>query len=193
MNQKVNINGPKSRCENSARCNRYAIYLRGFIYFDMKEVWKEVRGFELYYDISNYGNVKSKRSNKLLTPIIGKKKGYMQITLTVDGIMYKYYLHRLVALNFIPNPENKPQVNHKSGIKKDCSTANLEWCTGSENQHHAFDNGIRTDKGLNHYKNKLNSDQRYDVFNCRNRGMTYEKIAEIFNVSESHIWKIINR
>lgn len=68
--------------------------------------------------------------------------GYPCANLTVDGVRRTVAVHRLLAITFIPNPENKPQVNHKNGNKLDYSLNNLEWSTPSENMQHAMDNGL---------------------------------------------------
>lgn len=68
--------------------------------------------------------------------------GYLSIRLNKNGKRYKFKVHRLVAMNYIANPENKSQVNHINGIKKDNSFENLEWCTPSENMIHAYKTGL---------------------------------------------------
>lgn len=72
--------------------------------------------------------------------------GYDTLCLNKDGKFKTMTAHRLIAKAFIPNPENKPAINHKNGIKDDNRVENLEWCTGSENIQHAFDTGLKKNK-----------------------------------------------
>lgn len=80
-------------------------------------------------------------SGKVLTP---KNNGYdyFSVCIYFNGKKLYEYIHRIVAKCFIPNPDNKPCVNHINGIKSDNSVANLEWCTRSENVKHAYKNGL---------------------------------------------------
>ena len=96
----------------------------------MEEKWKEIPGFEKYYLVSNTGKIYSIRSERLLKQ--WKKLGYMRVNLSVNGRRESWVVHRLVALAFIPNPEQKPTVNHINEIKDDNRVENLEWATTFE-------------------------------------------------------------
>ncbi len=104
----------------------------------MKESWKDVVGAEDTYQVSSFGRVRNKKRDKIKA--MGKvHNGYL--TTSIFGKRVK--VHRLVAKAFIPNPENKPQVNHLDFNKENNNAANLEWCTLSENLRHDLDNGNR--------------------------------------------------
>jgi hypothetical protein len=120
----------------------------------MSEIWKDVIGYEGNYAVSNLGNIKSPKkivrhpkggdktlSEKNIKPR-PNKHGYYSINMCLNGKVKNTLLHRLIAITFIPNPDNKPQVNHKDGNKLNNSVGNLEWCTRVENSRHAWDNGL---------------------------------------------------
>lgn len=102
---------------------------------------KDLVGFEEYYSVSENGDIFSKRNNRFLKKNL-KKNGYEYIELNVKGNNSWHRVHRLVGLTWIPNPENKPYINHKNCIKSDNKVCNLEWCTGRENNIHAIENNL---------------------------------------------------
>lgn len=158
----------------------------------MVEIWKNIKGFDDAYSVSTFGRVKNNRTDHILTPNLHKKKGYLFIVLSKMPIRRKTSIHRLVAETFIPNPENKSQVNHKNGIKINCAVDNLEWNTASENLYHAFKNGIRTDKGDNHYNCKIKQTDKIEIKRLKREGVRLRTIAQRYNVSESLISQISN-
>lgn len=104
-------------------------------------------GYETLYQASTLGNVRrlhkdfrAKEPYKILKPII--KNNYANISLSKNGIVTQYGLHYIIAITFIPNPYNKPQVNHKDGDKLNNIPDNLEWVTCSENMIHAYKNNL---------------------------------------------------
>lgn len=117
------------------------------------EIWKDVIGFEQYYQISSFGRVKSKqrkiicgkakfiKDEKILKNWKSKVHNndyYYYITFSVNAIHYKKSIHRLVAENFILNPLNLKEINHKDGNKQNNNVENLEWVTTKENQNHSW-------------------------------------------------------
>lgn len=174
------------------------------------EIWKDVKDYEGLYQVSNLGNVKSldrivetkNRKNYLRKGKVQKKSvnsfGYETVGFTVDNKTKIYRVHRLVALSFIENPENKPQINHIDGNKTNNNVNNLEWCTSSENQIHSVSTGLSNPsypvlKGSKNGRSLLTEEQ---VVEIRNKYIPYKysakKLALEYNVSESCITHILN-
>lgn len=118
-----------------------------------EEVWKPIKGYEGLYEIGNRGSVYNVRTKKVMEPVKTKPSlksmvkrnlkpsevsPYFTVGLTKDGIRKTFKIHRLVAQAFIPNPENKPLVNHINEVTTDNRVQNLEWSTGSENKMYSY-------------------------------------------------------
>ena len=101
----------------------------------ISETFLSVPGYEGYYEISNLGNIKSLRSGKLLKQA-SNKDGYKFVCLAKDGKSRSYGVHRLVALAFLPNPENLPEVNHKDESHDNNCVENLEWISKKGNRNY---------------------------------------------------------
>lgn len=120
----------------------------------MEELWKDVEGYNGKYSVSNLGRVRanptiihrkkvgSYRRSSYIKKQTLMNKGYFVVTMSTDDNSKRCLVHRLVALAFIPNPENKPQVNHIDGNKQNNCVSNLEWVTDKENMTHASKNGL---------------------------------------------------
>lgn len=118
----------------------------------MKEIWKDIEGYEGIYQVSNLGRVKSFdrvvkhygdktriiKGKIMLQFNTGKKRMYKGVSLS-DKSITKFLVHRLVALNFLDNSKNLPIVNHKDGNPSNNALSNLEWCTNSYNTQHGYD------------------------------------------------------
>ena len=91
------------------------------------EIWKDITGYKNLYQVSNFGRVRDVDGN--IKKLFHQSKGYLFVDLVKDKIHTKYLIHRLVAMAFIPNPDNLPQVNHINEIKTDNRAINLEWCS----------------------------------------------------------------
>lgn len=108
---------------------------------DTHEEWKPIEEVKGIYSVSNQGRVMNNRTGYILKSV-PFHRGYMKVNLKVDGKSISRQVHRLVAIAFIPNLDNKPEVNHKNGIHEDNRVENLEWVTGEENRKHAYETNL---------------------------------------------------
>lgn len=169
------------------------------------EEWKDVVGYEGRYEVSSLGRVKNVGDPRYLGLIMSAHKskvGYLRIGLSNGRKRRMITAHRLVALAFVPNPDGKPQINHKDGNKLNNHPSNLEWCTPREDRIHAVKHGLAA-TGLRHgayakpesrrtgEKNGRAKLTESDVVRIRAMiaaGLGNKEIAGQFNVSDATIW-----
>ena len=114
------------------------------------------------------------------------KKGYVVIKI----LQKNYSLHRLIAINFIPNPLNLPIVNHKNGIRNDNRVENLEWVTQKENVIDGFKRGRKNPSGEHNGNCKLKEVEITEIRKLISEGVRPKEISEKFSISQSHISRI---
>jgi predicted XRE-type DNA-binding protein len=165
------------------------------------EIWKPVPGFDGRIEASNFGRIRSKDKMKRIRDgrmafHAGRifkanpdRNGYPVVNV---GLKSHALVHRLVALTFLPNPEGKPEVNHKNGVRNDNRLENLEWVTGSENTFHAF-RVLRRRKvsqpGEAHHNARLNEELVKDIrVLCKH--LSHEQVAGMFKVSRGQVSRI---
>lgn len=108
------------------------------------EIWKDIKGYEGLYKVSTFGRVKNKIGKITDGWFVNGK--YKKVRLYKNGTRKDFYLHRLVAIAFLDNPQNKSDVNHKDSNPENNALSNLEWCTHQENMKHAsINNRINRD------------------------------------------------
>lgn len=134
------------------------------------------------YAVSNFGQVKNVRTNKYLK-LKQNSKGYIEVQLLIKGRKQKFRVHKLVAMCFIPNIDNKPYVNHIDGDKANNYVNNLEWCTAKENDAHARETGL---KSQNKPIKAINIDTLEEtVFE------SLSECARYFNCNKSYIHRVL--
>ncbi|NJR45964.1 MAG: hypothetical protein HC775_09305 [Hyellaceae cyanobacterium CSU_1_1] len=172
------------------------------------EVFVDISNYEGYYQVSNYGNVRSldrvikektgktqTLKGRILKPRINPG-GYYHVGLGKNGTRATFAIHQLVARAFIPNPNNKKTVNHINGNKLSNSVSNLEWSTYSENLEHAYKTGLRRAVKSNevvgkNYKRKVTEQQVREIkLLIAAKSLTLKQIANQYNVGRSTIGSI---
>ena len=172
------------------------------------EVFVDIPGYEGYYQVSNYGNVRS--LDRVIKEKTGKTQtlkgrilklrinpgGYYYVEFSKNGNRATFAIHQLVAQAFLDNPDNKPTVNHINGNKLNNSLSNLEWATYSENLEHAYKTRLRRAVqieavGSKNYKRKLKPEQVIEIKRLLATGnLTHKEIATQFGVARSTITEI---
>lgn len=157
-------------------------------------MWKPILEYENYFEISDTGIVRRLSNQKILKPH-KTYKGYLRIALCVNKVSKKYTIHRLVALTYIPNPDNKEYVNHIDGNKLNNSVSNLEWATHCENETHAFINKLKCRKPViqydlnNNYINEFSSAYAASLSTKIARSSIFECCNGKLNTAGKYIWK----
>lgn len=152
----------------------------------MKEIWKDIEGYEGLYRISNKGRVYSVGKKIILKNYFQKRIGYFTITLRKEKKYKTLSIHRLVASAFVRNIHSKPQVNHIDGIKTNNISTNLEWVTISENSIHAYKIGLMDARGIKNGRSKLSELQVRIILHTLG-DLHDQQIADCFSVSFSCI------
>lgn len=153
------------------------------------EIWKDVVGFEGLYQVSNLARIKVVGKEYIMIQNNDKPNfmGYNLVTLKKNNTRKTIRVHRLVAIAFIPNPENKPQVNHINAIKTDNRVENLEWATASENSIHATKLGLNPLAKLSH----IEVLEARRIFN--EVKITKVKLSEMFGLTPAGMGYVINK
>jgi len=162
-----------------------------------KERWLPVKGSDGSYEISSFGKVKSlprkyKRKKIIfLKPAFGKDMG-LNVVLCKNCVCKTTKVHRIVATTFIPNPENKPEVNHIDGNRANNRVENLEWCTRSENEKHAYRINLKNRVGQNNPRSKLTTENIKKIRKMA-EVINQKEIAKQFKVTPQCIGAIVRR
>jgi hypothetical protein len=174
------------------------------------ERWKYIDGYDGIYKVSTFGRVKAmRRKIKLrsgfrlheerIMKLSVNRRGYLYLKLPItakkNGVRYKTYtVHRLVAVAFLKNINNKPEINHKWGDKKDNRITEIEWSTHSENVVHSYATGLKAGKkGESSHYAKFTENDVLEIRRLRQRGVSRGLVAEKFNTSPNYISSICGR
>ena len=155
----------------------------------MKEEWKIIKDFE-NYSVSNFGNIKNIKTGNILKQNV-HSNGYYVLNIKPNGrngTSKTLKVHREVAIAFIENLNNLPQVNHIDGNKLNNVVTNLEWCTASENMKHAYSIGLKDSRGERSSSSKLTNEMVKEILD--NPQIRNIEFAKKFNIDRSAISKI---
>jgi hypothetical protein len=167
-----------------------------------QEIWKDISGYEGYYQVSNLGNVKSmsrivpgprvpiRVKERILKPI-KNNQGYNQVVLSKQN-RKNVLVHRLVAFAFLENPDNLPDINHLDSNPLNNKLSNLEWCTATSNQEHANLYGRGPNRmGTKCYRSKINEATVLKVLSLYTK-ISQVEISKMLGLHKAHVSKIIH-
>ena len=167
----------------------------------MEEIWRPIVGFEGLYQVSNLGRVQSANrfarirggGKRLITPTPLKhwksNSGYQMVQLSVENHVTKHYVHRLVAMAFVANPDQRLEVNHINSNKEHNQDVNLEWVSRQGNEDHKVAAG-RTHRGMANKQTKLTDQEVIEIRSLLRGGESQASIARKFGVAQATICRI---
>lgn len=151
----------------------------------MKEIFKDIPGYEGRYQASNMGNIRSKRLRKPFGWIVLKAtdlKGRRRVSIGSRGFRKSFLAYRLVAMAFLENPLNKKEINHIDGNMKNDVLQNIEWCTRLENSAHAVRTGLQP-KGSRCPHSKIKDSDAIEIVRLRSLGLKRTHISRLLGIS----------
>lgn len=177
----------------------------------MIEEWRDVEGFEGFYQVSNLGRVRSldrivPYPNSRYVNGVGKreflgkilklntnKHGYLQVTLRKNGIQTTHKVHQLVAIAFLKKPDFRCVVNHKNSKRDDNQVDNLEWCTQQQNLMHAAEKGAMSRFENSHNNTTITKETVLQIRKLYEGGQKIITIANSYNLKHNHVESIVKR
>ena len=167
---------------------------------DNLEIWKDIPEYEGLYQVSNFGNVKSlarRNKNRVNQEKLMKLKlnssGYYQVWLCKNNHNKGFFVHRLVALVFIPNENNLPEVNHIDAIKTNNIISNLEWCSHVDNMKHANKLGLISTKEMTKSKRKYTKNDLHKVLELKTANKSHRQISKDTGIHKSTVKRMIDK
>jgi hypothetical protein len=158
------------------------------------EYWKDIAGYNGFYQISSFGRVKSFKYDKANGRILKYRKnklGYLQISISKNKKSKTFLIHRLVGIAFIPNPENKPEINHKDNDRSNNKQSNLEWNTAKQNAEHKVKQGrCNIPKGEKCTSSKLSEKQVEEIKSYKGN-LSQKELGKLYGVSQANISSIV--